>query len=384
MYKKLYKIVPLALLLLLLTACTQQEINEQQNVSSGTAESNKDVMQAENNSNTQQDAAADISNKDILTASAGTMVTQTIGTSAGGVISIDAQVDVDGVSRVSRYRYIPLQFTDEKRKALLKKMFPAEGWDVNEAAVYNEKEDEWEIVTPRGESWVCQVRDSRILGEQIVNVERMEAALDYAAESEVTPIRLPNTPEEDMMLFLEFTDFKQRPSEIEQIGKMTIASVTEEVVYYCNYIHICEKDGEHPYIKAVFKQTVDGMPVTTWHDLSTATSKGSVFPVKVWGSFYSMEEIELTELILTPTEAAAAMQEQIDSIQMQETQMCVKKISLEYLAVISSEGTPEIVPVWRFWPGNDEKERSMMCGQIFAVNAVSGELIWENRGVFTE
>lgn len=52
MYKKLklYKIVPLVFLLLLLTACTQQEINDQQNVSSGTAESNKDVMQAENNS----------------------------------------------------------------------------------------------------------------------------------------------------------------------------------------------------------------------------------------------------------------------------------------------------------------------------------------------
>lgn len=106
--------------------------------------------------------------------------------------------------------------------------------------------------------------------------------------------------------------------------------------------------------------------------------------MKVWGSFYSMEEIGLTETILTPTEAVAAMQEQIDFIQMQETQMCVTKISLEYLAVISSKDELEIVPIWRFWMGNDEMERNMMCEQIFAVNAVSGELIWENRGVFTE
>lgn len=386
MYKKLklYKMAPFMLLPFLLTACVQQEISEEQNIPSSIAESSTNAEKQENSSEAQQDVSVGNSNQDILTACADTTISKTIETSVGGIISIDAQVDVDGVSRVSRYRYIPLEFTEEKRKALLKKMFPAEGWDVNEAAVYNEKEDEWEIVIPRGESWVCQVRDSQILSEQIINIERVDIALDYAKVSDVSPIRLPNTPENDVMLFLEFTDFKQKPSHIEQIGKMTIASVTEEVVYFCNYIHICGKDGEHPYIKAIFKQTVDGMPVTTWHDIGTAALKESPFPVKVWGSFYSVEEIGLAELVLTPTEAIAAMQRQIDSIQMQETQVYVTKISLEYLAVISSEGTPEIIPIWRFWPGSDELERTRMCEQIFAVNAVNGELIWENRGVFTE
>jgi len=372
------------LLSFLLTACAQQEISEEQNIPSNIAESSTNVQKPEDSPDAQQDASVDNSNQDILAACAGTTVTQKIETSVGGVISIDAQVDVDGVSRVSRYRYIPQQFTEEKRKALLKRMFPAEDWDVNEAAVYNEEKKMWEFVTPRGQNCVCQVRDSRILDEQIVDVERMGAALDYAAESEVTPIQLPNTPEEDMMVFFEFTDFKQKPSEIEQIGKAYFASVMEEVEYFCNYIHICGKDGEHPYIKAVFKQTVDGMPVTTWHDIGTAALKESPFPVRVWGSFYSMEELGLSEPILTPTEAVVAMQEQIDSIQMQETQMHITKITLEYLSVISSEGTPEIVPVWRFWPGNDESEQSMMCEQIFAINAVNGELIRENRGVFTE
>lgn len=78
------------------------------------------------------------------------------------------------------------------------------------------------------------------------------------------------------------------------------------------------------------------------------------------------------------------MQEQINIIQMQETQMCVAKISLEYLAVTSSKRELEIVPIWRFWLGEDELERIKMCEQIFAVNAVSGELIWENRGAFAE
>lgn len=48
--------------------------------------------------------------------------------------------------------------------------------------------------------------------------------------------------------------------------------------------------------------------------------------------------------------------------------------------MISSEGTPEIVPVWRFWPGAEEAERCLMFERILAVNAISGEVIWEKRG----
>lgn len=384
MYKrlKLYKMARFMLLPLLLTACAQQEISEEQNNPSSIVESSTNVEKPENSPGAQQDVPAGNSNQDILTACAGMTITQTIESAAGRRISIDAQVDVDGVSRVSHYKYIPQQFTEEKRKALLKQKFPAEDWDVNEAAMYNEKADAWEIVTPRGESWVCQVRDSPILGEQIINIERIDIALDYAEVSDVSPIRLYNTPDADKRLLVEIINSKT--SEIEQIGQIITSSITEEIIYFCNYIYICGEDGGHPYAKAVFKRTVDGMPVTAWHNFSTATSKESHFPMKVWGSFYSMEEIGLTETILTPTEAVAAMQEQIDFIQIQETQMCITKISLEYLAVISSKGELEIVPIWRFWMGNDEMERNMMCEQIFAVNAVSGELIWENRGVFTE
>lgn len=137
-------------------------------------------------------------------------------------------------------------------------------------------------------------------------------------------------------------------------------------------------------MKAVFKQTVDGMPVTAWHDFTTVTAEHDVYPTRGWGSLFSMEEIGLDKPILTPEEAAAAMQEQIGSIQIQEMPPDITKISLEYLAVISLEGTPEIVPIWRFWSGNDEMERLMTCEQILAINAVNGELIWENRGAFTE
>ncbi len=382
---KLCMIAPFVLSSLLLTACTQQENDQEQSFSSGTAESDTDAEKEINSPDpdTQQDVAADISNMDILAASAGTTVTQTIENSAGGVISIDAQVDVGGVSRVSRYRYLPLPFTEENRKALLKERFPAEDWDVNEAAVYNENEGVWELATPLGENWIFQTSASEIPGEQILNLERVDEKPDYAKENILSSVRIsPELTTEDELSIIEITDSNSR--EIKQLGKLLLEAAAGMDTYSCSYIHICEDSGGHRYVRAVFKQAADGMPVTVWHNFSTVTSKTSLSPVKIWGSFYSMEEIGLDKPILTPEEAVAAMQEQIDSVQMQETPVHITKISLEYLAVISSEGTPEIVPVWRFRPGDDEKERNMLCEQILAVNAVSGELIWENRGAIIE
>ena len=43
-----------------------------------------------------------------------------------------------------------------------------------------------------------------------------------------------------------------------------------------------------------------------------------------------------------------------------------------------------IVPVWRFWAGEDEKERSLRSEEVIAVNALNGELIWEKRESFVE
>ncbi len=92
---KLHNIALFMLLSFLLTACTQQEINEEQNFSSGTAENDINVENVENSPNIQPDSTVDISNRDILAGCAGTTVDQTIKSSSGRVIFIDAQVDVD-------------------------------------------------------------------------------------------------------------------------------------------------------------------------------------------------------------------------------------------------------------------------------------------------
>lgn len=142
-------------------------------------------------------------------------------------------------------------------------------------------------------------------------------------------------------------------------------------------------DGQF-YIKAVFRKTIDGIPVTAWHNFGTITGKGSPFPIKIWGSLFSEAEIGIDQPVLSAGEAVAAIQQQINQIPIQEEPLTITKISLEYLSVSSPDKELLIVPVWRFWAGEDEKARSLRSEEIIAVNALNGELIWEKREAFAE
>ncbi len=316
----------------------------------------------------------------------GETVAQVIEGADGRKISIDAQVFADGINQVSCYKYVPEPFTEERREDLLKIMHPAETWDVIEAVEYNQEKDVWEFVTPRGESWIYQIIRSEIPVEDILN--HKETATDiYSDIKQIFPIVVQDDAMAEMDEYTYTTLLKVRDissAEIEQLGLYDIGAIDKNGSYSCDLIHVCETDDGQFFIKAVFRKIIDGMPVTAWHDFSTATGKDSPFPVKIWGSFYSEEEIGLDKPILSVHEAITAMQEQIDQIPIQEKSLSVTKISLEYLSVISSEGDLLIVPVWRFWAGEDEKEQSQRSEEVIAVNAISGELIWENRKAFTE
>ena len=374
---RLCKVISFILLSFLLMACAQQETIEVPDFPSSTVESS---TSAENGSrpDIQQNGSLDISNKDILDASAGTIITQIVVSADGRSISIDAEVDVDGISRVSCYRYIPHLYTEEFRKTWFKHQFFSETWDVNEAAVYNEEKATWEIVTPIGRRWVYQVSDSKIPSEQVMNLERIDIELDYAEENDIYPAQIfDEISFEELALYESVGHY---PMEIAYEWQHIMEDVERTDIYSCSYIHIYGKDSEKPYVKAFYRRVLDGMPITVWHNLSIV-SRASL--VRVWGSFYSVEEIGLAKPILSVQEAATVLQEQTDSIQIQEEiPLSVTKITLEYLSVMSSDGEPEIVPVWRFWLGDDEMERSMLSERIFAVNAVNGELIWEKRGAF--
>ena len=47
---------------------------------------------------------------------------------------------------------------------------------------------------------------------------------------------------------------------------------------------------------------------------------------------------------------------------------------------MSSDGKILVTPVWRFLLGEGEDERNFLRQKILGIDAVTGELIWEERG----
>ncbi len=365
------------LLTMALTGCSRQTDDTKQhfsNTSDGLITADTDIVTEENT-----ETILSAPDNETPAEYTGETITQVIEGADGRKIMIDAQVHSEGIGEVSCYRYIPVPFTEEHRTDLFTEMHPAESWDVLEAAVYYPETDAWEFVTPMGAAWIYQITHSEIPDEEVLNHENTSAGISSPVKQVFPVVIRKDIMDAENMLLLEKAFQAVSPNEIEQLGLYDIGSIDKNGSYICSFIHLCETEDGKTYIKAVFKKMLDGMPVTVWHDFSTVTGNDSPFPVKIRGSLFAEEEIGLEKPILSVSEAVNVLQKQIDRIPIQEEPLSVKKICLEYLSVISSEGELLIVPVWRFYAGEDEAAQSLKSEELIAVNAISGELIWERR-----
>lgn len=383
--RKLNIIIVLMFILCLLTACTQAEINAEDTYNSMDASQsslNNEVIAIQD---IPEKASTKGDGKDASDTSAGTTITQTIECADGRTISIDAEINADGINRVSRYRYIPQPVTDEFRETLFIRRHRAETWDVMTAAVFDAEDSAWEFVNPRGEQWAYRVRESSVPPEQVFIHSRVDVEFDDSENNFLAVVLGFHDelyPEDPLML--ETTGL----TEYDVVGTLE-RLVNENLMptgnYSCSYLHIYGKESGQLFAKAVLKQVIDGMPVTVWNNISAVNTTDSLYPSKIWGTFFSVEDIGLDQNILTSEEAVEAVKSQIALVEIPEgTPTTISQISLEYLSVISEDGEPYITPVWRFWLGNDEMERSRMSETIFAVDAVNGQLIWEKRGSFQD
>ena len=99
------------------------------------------------------------------------------------------------------------------------------------------------------------------------------------------------------------------------------------------------------------------------------------------GSLFSVKETGLDKKLLSSEEAVRKLQEQTALLDFEgESSVTVTEITLEYVVVISPDGQILVTPVWRFLLGEDEDERNFLRQKILGIGAVTGELIWEERG----
>lgn len=293
-------------------------------------------------------------------------IEKSIETPSGKVLLINAPIDVEGIERVSQYEYILQSVTEELRQKLFVAVFPMTASE----AEYDERNDVWTLdIDPEIRNyWLYLISYSNggatIPGEQIIVLENRYYNL-YPFEDN----RLEAVADSTVDYTLQ---------EVTAMCGHIVDAITETNDFMVDYVHAYGTNGRRAYYKVVYKRILDGMPVTTFNNLSFLFDNNGV--EKVWGSLFSVKEIGLKEPIMSAEEAVALLEEQAAFLDAEEDRMLVTRITLEYVTLMSSQGELLITPVWRFYLGEDEDERNFLCQKILAINAITGELIWEERG----
>lgn len=306
-------------------------------------------------------------NLDIFANYEGTKIERVIDVLNKESLFIDAVIDVDGINRVSQYEYLTKDITEEVRANLFQSVF----LDAADEAEYDELNDVWTLdIDPDIRNYfLYQVSYSNggttVSGEQIIILENRYYDLYPFEDNRLSAV----------------SDSKVDVSIDAAIGicKRTVNAITNADNYVADCVQGYGNNGRRPYYKIVFRYTLDGMPVSGYNDLTFLFDNNGIEMVK--GSLFSVKEIGLTKNILSPDEAVERLQEQADFLIFEdESQIMVSKVTLEYIVINSPEGKMLITPVWRFWLGNVEDERNFLCHKILAIDALTGELIWDERG----
>ncbi len=193
---------------------------------------------------------------EILVACAGTRIEKNIEVADGTSLHISADVNVEGITRVSQYEYVLTDITEEIRADLFKSVFP----ETAVQAEYDEMNDVWtlDIDASIRNYFLYQISYSNggttIPGEQIIVFENRYYDL-YPVEDN----RLGSVLDSRVNASLD---------EAESICRQIVDSITDAGDYAADSIQAYGKGGRHPYLKLVFKRMLDGMPVTAYNNLA--------------------------------------------------------------------------------------------------------------------
>ena len=137
----------------------------------------------------------------------------------------------------------------------------------------------------------------------------------------------------------------------------------------------------------VYRRELDGVPVIANWDLKFFVTQNEV--VKMVGTLYEVQELSLEQQIISMDDALASLEKHASLIDYDfleisyffEETIPVSKITFEYLVLPGSDGRYIVTPIWRFQLGETENQRNILRDKVIAVNALTGELIAQYRGV---
>lgn len=310
-------------------------------------------------------------NNAILTATDGRHIIQSISTADGYKIDINAVVNLSGIEKVDAYEYRFVEFTDERRVKLFDHFFG----DLASTAEHDTYgfNDHWEIR----------------FSDQIGDYFQFHVSYDFSSDS---------IPREEVFI-LSYHDVNLYPFEdnlLDSVDDVNIAISLDEAIVACDrfagvisdeqkytigYIRPFGNSGRRQYYWIVYKQELDGMPVTTYQDLKFYVDGNGI--QHAGGALYTAGDSIMKNPIISLDEAISILNGNASVLDLTDLTLGnfytdtvpVTGITLEYMVIKDMYGEPSIVPVWRFLIGSDSDEQSILGDRYIAVNALNGDLI---------
>jgi len=303
----------------------------------------------------------------IISDSNGQHIKMDVDTLAGNKLCIDAVVEADGITQISKYNYVLVPISEELRESLFAARFGNRASEFE----YDELNHVWTLSNSSSVAdYYLYNTYNPMAGETVPGEESF--SLEYR--------KVDLYPFEDNLLESVSSSAVTLPlDEVISLCNQLVGAITNQEDYTVDYVHAYGTNGRRPYYKLVYKRVLGGMPVTGYNDLIFLVDSDGI--EKVYGSIFDVEEVELQEPIISVEAAAAVLSGNIAQVSFGDSEMLsIGRITLEYLVTQNMMGETSIIPVWRFWIGDTEDQMNLNRGKIIAVDAVTGELIQGERG----
>ena len=312
-------------------------------------------------------------NMQIVRESNGKEITQTIVVDENHTLQIDAFVNTSNVQRISNYEYIPAAITDEQRTALFE-------------AYFGDRADEvYHHTYGNANSWKLKNENEDYMFNYGREYGLIDAPLFCLRNANIQTASFPTN------MHPQLSDTNISLDDAYAKCNFILPSLVENKLYEADWVRsfpLPEATDDKGYFWITYRRIIDGMPITADVDLRFLGSENEV--IRVDGVLYETEELPFNQKIISAEEAFEILKGNAELINVHNLDVItrhyfsntipISEISLEY-KVMRNENGYVISPIWRFVVGETDEQRMMYRDIIIAVNAVTGEIIIETRGL---
>ena len=312
-------------------------------------------------------------NMQIVRESNGKEITQTIVVDENHTLQIDAFVNTSNVQRISNYEYIPAAITDEQRTALFE-------------AYFGDRADEvYHHTYGNANSWKLKNENEDYMFNYGREYGLIDAPLFCLRNANIQTSAFPKN------MHLQFSDANISLDDAYAKCNFILPSLVENKLYEPDWVRpfpLPEATDDKGFYWITYRRIIDGMPITADVDLRFFVSENEV--IRVVGVLYEIKELPFNQKIISAEDAFELIKTNVELINVHNLDSItrhyfsdtipISEISLEY-KVMRNENGYVISPIWRFVVGETDEQRMMYRDIIIAVNAVTGEIIIETRGL---